>query len=269
MSTASDDRPLVAVRGISQDFGAGRRRTRAVDGVDLRIDRGEVLGLVGESGSGKSTIGAIVAGLIAPPEGTVEFDGQPVVGRRGRRSRELARHIQVVSPNPRSALNPLRTVADSMTEGPRLTLGLRPAAAHERVVAALADVGLDEDVLDRYPDAFSGGQRQRIVIARALAMEPRFLVCDEVVSALDLSVQAHVLNLLADLGRRRSLTYLFISHDLSVVRHISDRIVVVRRGQVVESGTAAQIHDHPRENYTRRLVGSVPGVARGEGNRHD
>ncbi len=257
--------PLVVVRGVGQSFGSGRRRTRALHGIDLQIERGEVLGLVGESGSGKSTLGAIMSGLLAPSEGTVLFDGRPLVVRRGRRARDLARRVQVVFQNPRGALNPLRTIADSLTEGPRLALGLTRGEARDRAVAALADVGLDAGTLDRYPDAFSGGQRQRIVIARALAMEPEFLVCDEVVSALDLSVQAQVLNLLADLGRRRRLTYLFISHDLTVVRHLSDRIAVLQDGELVETGTAAQIHDHPRENYTRRLLASIPGTAALEG----
>lgn len=264
MSDVQPAEPLVLVRGVSQFFGTGRRRTRALHDLDVQIQRGEVLGLVGESGSGKSTLGAIMSGLLAPSEGTVMFDGQPLMVRRGRRPRELARRIQVVFQNPRSALNPLRTIADSVTEGPRLALGLTSFAARDRAISALADVGLEPDTLDRYPDAFSGGQRQRIVIARALAMEPEFLVCDEVVSALDLSVQAQVLNLLADLGRRRNLTYLFISHDLTVVRHLSDRIAVLRSGELVETGTATQIHDHPRENYTRRLWGSIPGTARPE-----
>ncbi|MCL3836622.1 ABC transporter ATP-binding protein [Aeromicrobium duanguangcaii] len=259
--------PLVATRGVTVRYGSGRRGVVALEGIDLEVRRGEVLGLVGESGSGKSTLGAVLGGLLAPTDGTVTYDGAPLLVRRGRRSRDLARRRQIVFQNPRSALNPLRTIGDSLTEGPRLTLGLSRDGARERAVDALADVGIEPDALDRYPDAFSGGQRQRIAIARALAMDPEFLICDEVVSSLDLSVQAQVLNLLADLGRRRQLTHVFISHDLTVVRHLSDRIAVLDGGRLVEVAGARQVHENPAADVTRRLWQAIPSAVVGEGGR--
>jgi len=259
--------PLVATRGVTVRYGTGRRGVVALEGVDIEVRRGEVLGLVGESGSGKSTLGAVLGGLLAPTTGTVDYDGSPLLVRRGRGSRDLARRRQIVFQNPRSALNPLRTIGDSLTEGPRLTLGLSRHGARERAVDALADVGIEADALTRYPDAFSGGQRQRIAIARALAMDPEFLICDEVVSALDLSVQAQVLNLLADLGRRRQLTHVFISHDLTVVRHLSDRIAVLDGGRLVEVAGTRQIHESPEADVTRRLWQAIPSAVVGEGSR--
>lgn len=253
------DRPLVEVTDLVVTYPARRGRTvRAVDGVSLRIERGQTVGLVGESGSGKSTIGSVLLGLVEPESGTVRFDGGPV--HRGTRAERasLARRIQVVFQDPFGSMNPARRVGESLAEAPRYTLGLPREQVRERLVRALEDVGMRPDALDRYPSQFSGGQLQRLAIARALAMEPEFIVCDEAVSALDLSVQAQVINLLGRLARERDLAYLFISHDLSVVRHVSDRIVVLFAGQVLESGPAELVYGDPAHPYTRTLVLAAP-----------
>ncbi|MFJ8113116.1 oligopeptide/dipeptide ABC transporter ATP-binding protein [Streptomyces sp. NPDC096132] len=252
---------LLRVRGLDVTYRRSRLRggdVQAVRGVDLTVGRGETVGLVGESGSGKSTIGSAVLGLVPASGGVIEFDGADIThGTRAER-RLLARRMQVVFQDPYGSMNPAHTVGDTLAEALRYNLGLSSDEIHDRVLRALDDVGLPPGAARRYPGAFSGGQRQRIAIARALVMEPDFIVCDEAVSALDLSVQAQVLNLLARLKQTRGLSYLFISHDLAVVRYLSDTIVVLYAGQVVERGPAARIADAPAHPYTRALLAAAP-----------
>ncbi|WP_406131446.1 oligopeptide/dipeptide ABC transporter ATP-binding protein [Streptomyces sp. NBC_00989] len=255
------DTALLKLRDLDVTYRhAGRRggAVHAVRGVDLTVHRGEIVGLVGESGSGKSSIGSAILGLVTVTGGGVEFDGADITRSSRSERRLLARRMQVVFQDPFGSMNPAHTVGDTLAEALRHNLGLPADQIRERVLRALDDVGLPPGAARRYPAAFSGGQRQRIAIARALVMEPDFIVCDEAVSALDLSVQAQVLNLLAQLKRTRGLSYLFISHDLSVVRYLSDTIVVLYAGRVVERGPAAQVADHPAHPYTRALLAAAP-----------
>ncbi|NUO45038.1 MAG: ABC transporter ATP-binding protein [Streptomyces sp.] len=252
---------LLRVRGLDVTYRRSRLRggdVNAVRGVNLTVGRGETVGLVGESGSGKSTIGSAVLGLAPVTGGSVQFDGADITHSTRTDRRLLARRMQVVFQDPYGSMNPAHTVGDTLAEALRYNLGLPADEIRERILRALDDVGLPPGAAHRYPAAFSGGQRQRIAIARALVMEPDFVVCDEAVSALDLSVQAQVLNLLARLKRTRGLSYLFISHDLTVVRYLSDTIVVLYAGQVVERGPAAQVADHPVHPYTRALLAAAP-----------
>ncbi|MEV6349187.1 ATP-binding cassette domain-containing protein [Actinoplanes sp. NPDC051851] len=252
---------LLRVRDLEVCYRRPGRRSgpvTAVHGVDLTVHRGETVGVVGESGSGKSSIGAAVLGLIRPHAGLVEFDGRDITHCSRAERRELARRMQVVFQDPYGSMNPARTVGDTVTEALRYNLGLNRHEIRERLDRALDDVGLPPETAGRYPAQFSGGQRQRLAIARALVMEPEFIVCDEPTSALDLSVQAQVLNLLAGLQQSRGLSYLFISHDLAVVRHLSDRIVVLRAGRVVEHGPAETVAVEPSHPYTRALIAAAP-----------
>jgi peptide/nickel transport system ATP-binding protein len=252
---------LAELRDVKLGYRTGSIRrvyVEVVHGVSFGVVRGQTLGIVGESGSGKSTIGRALLGDVLILGGTVHFDGEDITNASRAWHRELARRIQPISQDPYAALNPARTVGDTLAEGPRLGLGVPAADASERVEQALADVGLSGDVLTRYPAQFSGGQRQRIGIARALAMRPDLVVCDEPTSSLDLSAQAQVLNLLLDLQRDSGLTYIFISHDLPVVRLMSDVIAVVHDGRVVEYGPAEDIATAPRHPYTQRLLDAVP-----------
>ncbi|MER6084948.1 ABC transporter ATP-binding protein [Streptomyces sp. NPDC001833] len=252
---------LLQVRGLDVTYRRSRLRggdVNAVRGVDLTVGRGETVGLVGESGSGKSTIGSAVLGLVPATGGAIEFDATDITHATRADRRLLARRMQVVFQDPYGSMNPARTVGDTLAEALRYNLGLPPEEIQRRVLRALDDVGLPPGAAHRYPAAFSGGQRQRIAIARALVMEPDFIVCDEAVSALDLSVQAQVLNLLARLKQSRGLSYLFISHDLAVVRYLSDTIVVLYAGRVVERGPAALVADHPSHPYTRALLTAAP-----------
>ncbi|HEX3650085.1 MAG TPA: ATP-binding cassette domain-containing protein, partial [Pseudonocardiaceae bacterium] len=229
----------------------------AVDQVSLSVAAGETVALVGESGSGKSSLGNAVLGLVAPARGTIVFDDEDITRARPGRRRVLTRDIQCVFQDPTGSLNPRRTVGQTL--GERLVRDrLSRAEQTERVAAALRRVNLDADAADRYPAQFSGGQLQRIAIARALMVRPRLIVCDEPTSALDLSVQAQVLNLLTRLRRELGLGYLFITHDLAVVRHVAHRVVVLYRGSVVESGPTEQVCDRPADPYTRRLLDAVP-----------
>lgn len=252
---------LLRVRGLDVTYRRSRLRggdVNAVRGVDLTVGRGETVGLVGESGSGKSTIGSAVLGLVPATGGGVEFDGADITRSTRADRRLLARRMQVVFQDPYGSMNPAHTVGDTLAEALRYNLGLPQDEIRERVLRALDDVGLPPGAAHRYPAAFSGGQRQRIAIARALVMEPDFIVCDEAVSALDLSVQAQVLNVLVRLKQSRGLSYLFISHDLSVVRYLSDTIVVLYAGRVVERGPASLVADHPSHPYTQALLAAAP-----------
>ncbi|GAB4064306.1 ATP-binding cassette domain-containing protein [Angustibacter speluncae] len=260
--------PLIEARSVRVTYRRGRTRTTAVHGVDLVVRPGRTVGVVGESGSGKSSVGNAVLGLVPVESGTVRFRGEDVTAASARRRRELSRRMQVVFQDPYGSLNPARSVGDTLAEGLRFGQGVRAAEAAARVEQVLAEVGLDPSAARRFPGAFSGGQRQRIAIARAVVGDPEFVVCDEPVSALDLSVQAQVLNLLARLQAERGLGYLFISHDLGVVRYLSDDVVVMHAGRVVESGPAAQVGHAPVHPYTRALVAAAPVPDPDEQRRH-
>jgi oligopeptide/dipeptide ABC transporter ATP-binding protein len=252
--------PALEVRDLVVRYGSGRKARRgapAVDGVSFDIAPGETLGLVGESGSGKSTIGKAVLGLQKPTSGTVRLHGQDVTGMPLRQRSRLAADLRVVFQDPYSSLNPARTIGQTLVEPLRL-MGVRGEDALRKARAGLESVGLPADAVDRYPVQFSGGQRQRIAIARALVCDPKVVVLDEPVSALDLSTQATVLNLLADLRDQRGLAFLFIAHDLGVVRFLSQRAVVLYRGQVMESGPVEPVVRTPRHPYTVALTSAAP-----------
>ena len=252
---------LLSLRDISRTFDSQGHRIRALDGISLDASQGECLAIVGESGSGKSTLANIVLGLLAPTTGTVTFDGRALTPRRKLAER---RAIQLVQQNPASALNPKRSVGASL----KLALDIHgigaPADRRARVDRLLADVGLDPALARRMPSALSGGQRQRVAIARALACESRLLVLDEPTSALDVLVQARVLKLLEDLRHAHTLTYLFITHDLAVVRNVATRVAVFEKGRMVELAATEQLFAEPRHPYTRRLISAVPVVTEEE-----
>lgn len=232
----------------------------AVDGVSIDVADGETLGIVGESGSGKSTLARAVLRLVRPCEGRITFDGEDVLSLSGKRLMEYRRRVQVVFQDPLASLNPRHTVERIVTDG-AIVHGLCNSSDRRRVAADLLEsVGLDASMLDRFPHEFSGGQRQRISIARAISLRPKLLICDEAVSALDLSVRAQVLDLLADLRRRMGLSMLFITHDIGVVNRIADRLVVMHDGKLVESGKTAEVIANPREEYTRYLMSAVPRI---------
>lgn len=230
----------------------------AVDDVTLEIVSGETVGLVGESGSGKSTLGRLLVGLEAPDSGAVLYEGRRLDGMSRAELVSFRRGVQVVFQDPYASLNPRLTVSAMLEEVLAVHRIATGTAATARVAALLERVGLDPEVARRYPHEFSGGQRQRVGIARALAVEPTILVADEPVSALDVSVQAQILGLFADLQQEFGLGYLFISHDLAVVRAVADRVAVMRAGRIVETGTVARLYDAPREEYTRALLAAVP-----------
>lgn len=258
--------PLLNVADLRVQFpGKGwfGKPTEVLHGVDICVDYGETLGIVGESGSGKTTIGRAILGLVSPSSGVIEFDGDDITHAIPRRRRELATSIQVVFQDPYSSLNPTMTVEVILAE-PLIVKGFSSKDARKRVRDLLDRVGLPQDAGGRLPREFSGGQRQRVAIARALAPEPRLIVCDEPVSALDLSTQATVLDLLIDLQRTTGVAYVFISHDLAVVRHISHRVAAIHRGEIVEQGPTAQVTLNPSHPYTQRLLLSAP-VADPEG----
>jgi oligopeptide/dipeptide ABC transporter ATP-binding protein len=234
----------------------------ALDGVDLQVRRGEVVGLVGESGCGKSTLGRIIAGMLPPTEGEVYIEGVERRTLAGQAARRARLNTQIIFQDPMSSLNPRKRVIDIIGEAP-LAHGLIARSEKRAYVEdLLVTVGLDPSMAGRYPHQFSGGQRQRIGIARALAVKPEFLVCDESIAALDISIQAQILNLFMDLREQLNLTYLFISHDLSVVNHIADRVVIMYLGRIVEEGTAAQIFDSPNHPYTAALLAEIPRIDR-------
>jgi oligopeptide transport system ATP-binding protein len=263
--------PLLEVENLARRFAIRRGlfmpRTvghlQAVDGVSFTLARGETLGLVGESGSGKSTTARLVLRLLDASSGTIRFDGVDITTLGGAPLRRFRRRMQIVFQDPFASLNPRQTVGAIVAEPLLLHRPGSAAERKERVAEILSLVGLTEAHAARYPHEFSGGQRQRIGIARALAAEPDLIVCDEPVSALDVSIQAQVLNLLGDLQKRLGISYLFITHDLAVVRHIADRVAVMRQGRIVELAETETLFTSPAEAYTRRLIEAMPTTAIG------
>jgi oligopeptide transport system ATP-binding protein len=259
------EQPLVEVKGLVKRFplkGGVLQRTvaevKAVDGVDLQVARGETLGLVGESGCGKTTVGRLILRLIDPTAGTIRFDGTDITRLSGNRLKPFRRRMQVIFQDPYAALDPRAPIGDSIGDGLRIHGLGTPTERRARVQKIMDLVGLAAYQARRYPHEFSGGQRQRIGIARALVLEPDLIVCDEPVSALDVSIQAQVLNLLKSLQRELSLTYIFIAHNMGVVEHISDRVAVMYLGRIVESADRQTTYRDPRHPYTQALMSAIP-----------
>lgn len=260
--------PLLDVRGLETHFtlrggalGRAKETLRAVDGVDLHVEAGTTLALVGESGCGKTTVGRSILGLEKPVRGQIVFDGMDLLGLGRTELLPYRKRMQMVFQDPSAALNPRRTIRDAIAEGMR-AFGICGSERErtERVAELLGRVRLDPAQMERYPHELSGGQRQRVCIARALAVDPELIVCDESVSALDVSIQAQVLNLLADLQEERGLAYLFITHDLGVVRHVADRVAVMYLGQIVEEGSVERVFSEPAHPYTQGLLAAAPSL---------
>jgi ABC-type oligopeptide transport system ATPase subunit len=269
----SEPEPLLQVKGLVKHFPLDRgimlRRNvgavRAVEGIEFEVMRGETFGIVGESGSGKSTTARLIARLLEPNAGEVRFEGRDITALRGRHLKQVRRDMQIVFQDPYSSLNPRKTIGAIVSEPLQIHRVQPERAARKRAVGELLErVGLSPEHHNRYPHEFSGGQRQRVGIARALALGPKLLIADEPVSALDVSIQAQVLNLLRDLRRELGLTMVFISHDLSVVRHMCDRIAVMHHGRIVELASNEQLYSSPRDPYTRELLAAVPRARRGQ-----
>lgn len=250
---------LLQVSGLGVRLGLGVRQVQVLDDISFTIPTGTTLGLVGESGSGKSTIAKTIVGIHKASAGEIEFDGTSILHPDHRERAKLRRRIQMIPQNPYSSLDPRRTIGQTIAEALN---PLRPNVKkyRDRIVELLELVALAPESIDRYPSEFSGGQRQRIAIARALAVEPELVIADEITSALDLSTQAEVLELFEELRSTLNLTVLFVSHNLAVVRQVSDRVIVLLHGQIVEEGAADEIFSQPQHDYTRLLVDSVPGA---------
>jgi oligopeptide transport system ATP-binding protein len=259
-SPNGNGRAILEVKDLKKHFKVGRRAfLKAVDGVSLEIKKGETLGLVGESGCGKTTVGRVLVRLYEPSDGAVLFAGEDVHRTSGDEGQALNRKMQMIFQDPQASLNPRMVVSDIIAEGIDIHhLASSPQERLDRVHELLETVGLSKEHANRFPHEFSGGQRQRIGVARALAVEPEFIVADEPVSALDVSIQAQVINLMKKLQRERDLTYLFISHDLSVVKYISDRVGVMYLGQLVELADSDELYANPLHPYTRALLSAVP-----------
>ena len=252
---------LLQVDHLSQFFRIDRKTTiRAVDDVSFHINEGETFSVVGESGSGKSTLGRTLIRIYDAQKGNVQFMGKEVGGKISKDSLKfLRKNMQMIFQDPMASLNPRKKVLDTVAFGLDINhLSGNPQERLEKVIKVLKSVGLSEDHLSRYPHQFSGGQRQRIGVARALIMEPRFIICDEIISALDVSIQAQVINLMRKLQKERGLTYMFIAHDLSMVRYISDRLAVMHEGHIVEMGTVEDIYENSMHPYTRSLLSAIP-----------
>jgi peptide/nickel transport system ATP-binding protein len=257
--------PLIAVRDLKKHFPVRggifsrvRDYVKAVDGVTFSIGAGKTLGLVGESGCGKTTVGRAILRLIAPTSGAVEFEGSDVLQLTRSQLREKRRRMQIVFQDPYGSLNPRMTVRQIVGEALDVHRVARGAALRDTVARLLQQVGLRPEVMNRYPHEFSGGQRQRIGVARAIALQPAFIVCDEPTSALDVSIRAQIINLLQDLQKARGLSYLMISHDLGVVRHISDAVAVMYLGKIVEQAPTEELYGNPRHPYTQVLLAAIP-----------
>ena len=266
VSPPEEGRPLLRIRGLSKHFTRGRSLLSrgdtlcAVDGVDLEIGRGKTVALVGESGCGKTTTGRLIVGLISPTAGTIELDGQDIVAIKGSARHQITRRIQMVFQDPAGSLNPRLRIEDSIAEPLRSHRWGTASAIREEVAKLLERVGLDASVSRRFPHEFSGGQRQRIGIARAIALQPDLIVADEPTSALDVSIRVQILRLLSEIQRDTGTSFLFISHDLAVVRHYSQSIAVMYAGRIVEEGPTEVLLEHPRHPYTRQILESVPSL---------
>ena len=263
MSTAARNDDLLTVENLRVHFGPSHQPVRAVDGVDLTVQPGESVGLVGESGCGKTTLGRAVMRLADLQSGRIRFEGRDIAGLHGRELMAYRKQVQMVFQDPYGSLNTRMSVGNAVQEVMQVhRIGSR-ADRRSRAADLFTSVGLDPDYMDRYPHEFSGGQRQRIGIARALAVGPKLIIADEPVSALDVSVQVQILNLLKDLQQQRQLAYLFVAHDLAVVRYVCDRIMVMYLGRIVESGTPDELFNQPSHPYTRALLSAVPDVDKG------
>ncbi len=264
-TASATQRPLLEVRDLCTYFPVKRGllqrivgHVRAVDGVSLSLQKGQTLGLVGESGCGKSTVGRSILRLVTPTSGSVHFDNNDVFAAHGADLKKLRRRMQIIFQDPFGSLNPRMRIGSAIAEPILVHQLAKGSEVHDRVAVLLKKVGLSPDYAQRYPHEFSGGQRQRIGIARALALEPDFIVCDEPVSALDVSIQAQILNLLSDLKQELGLSYLFIAHNLAVVQHFCDQLAVMYLGKIVEIGSREEVIDNPRHPYTQALLSAAP-----------
>ena len=265
-TTSSDGGPLLEVTDLVKHFPIKSGllvdrevdQVRAVDGISFYVNKGETLGLVGESGSGKSTACRAVLQLLTPTSGSVKFEGREIAGMSRRHLRPLRREMQMIFQDPYASLNPRKRIGQIVGDQLKIQKVASGKELRTRVEGLLDRVGLSPEHYNRFPHEFSGGQRQRIGIARALALGPKLVFCDEPVSALDVSIQAQIVNLLDDLQDEMGLTYVFVAHDIGVVRHISDRIAVMNHGKIVETGDADQVCEHPRDDYTKKLLAAVP-----------